>query len=200
MKRAALAAALFSLSFATPAFAQQLKDGVIEAVQIEAVITVLVVDPKARQVVVRGPRGGVATLNVPKNAQNLDQVKQGSQFKVKYVEAIALSIRKGGKPSAMAGEEIKLAPKGGTPGGIAVRTAQIAGVVEAVDYTNRYIALRGPKSNVVSLKVADDVKLEELNAGDRIALTYVQALAMEMIPTGPAKKAPAKKDGAKKAG
>lgn len=199
MKRATIAAALCSLALAPPAFAQQLKDGAIEAVQIEAVITVLVVDPKARTVVVRGPKGGVATLNVPKEAQNLDQVKQGSQFKVKYVEAIALSIRKGGKPSAMAGEEVKLAPKGGTPGGIAVRTAQLAGVVEAVDYTNRYIALRGPKSNVVSLKVADDVKLDELNAGDRIALTYVQALAIEMIPQAPAK-APAKKGAAKKAG
>jgi len=195
MKRAAIAAALCSLFLAAPASAQQLKDGAIEAVQIEAVITVLVVDRKARTVVVRGPRGGVATLNVPKEAQNLDQVKQGSQFKVKYVEAIALSVSKGGKPAAMAGHEVKLAPKGGTPGGYAVRTAQIAGVVEAVDYTNRYVALRGPKSNVVSLKVADDVKLEELKAGDRIALTYVQGLAMEMIPQEPA---PAKK-AAKKA-
>jgi hypothetical protein len=200
MKRITIAAALCSLSLAAPGFAQQLKDGAIEAVQIEAVITVLVVDPKARTVVVRGPRGGVATLNVPKEAQNLDQVKQGSRFKVKYVEAIALSVRKGGQPGAMAGQEVKLAPKGGTPGGIAVRTAQIAGVVEAVDYTNRYIALRGPKSNSVSLKVADDVKLEELNAGDRIALTYVQGLAMEMIPADPPK-APAKKKAApKKAG
>jgi len=199
MKHAAIAAALCSLFLAAPGFAQQLKDGAIEAVQIEAVITVLVVDPKARTVVVRGPRGGVATLNVPKDAQNLDQVKQGSRFKVKYVEAIALSVRKGGQPSATAGEEVRLAPKGGTPGGIAVRTAQIAGVVDAVDYTNRYIALRGPKSNIVSLKVADDVKLEELSAGDRIALTYVQGLAMQMIPQEPVQ-APAKKGAAKKAG
>ena len=59
--------------------------------------------------------------------------------------------------------------------------------------------MRGPKQNTLALKAADDVKLEELNAGDRIALTYTRALAMEMIPQPAAEKpAPKKKAAAKK--
>jgi Cu/Ag efflux protein CusF len=192
MKSKAVAAALLA-AFVMPAHAQPLKGGAIAASQIDAVLTVLAVDQKARTVTVRGPKGGVTTLKVPPQAQNLDQVKQGAQFRVKYVEAVAVGVRKGGTPDAIVAEEVRLAPKGGTPGGVVVRTQQLAGVVDAVDYTERYIALRGPKGNTLALKVADDVKLEGLRAGDRIAVTHTEALAMEMIPQAPAKKPAAKK-------
>jgi hypothetical protein len=192
MKRSAAAAA-FLFAIVLPAHAQPLKGGAIAATQIDAVLTVLSVDQKARTVTVRGPKGGVTTIKVPPQAQNLDQVKQGSQFRVRYVEAIAIGIRKGGSPAAIATEDVRLAPKGGTPGGVVVRTQQLAGVVEAIDYTDRYIAVRGPKGNTIALKAAADVKLEGLSAGDRIAVTHTEALAMEMIPQAPAKKPAAKK-------
>jgi hypothetical protein len=81
---------------------------------------------------------------------------------------------------------------------VVVRTVQLAGVVDAVDYNERYIAVRGPKGNVVPLKVASDVDLKQIAAGDRITVTHTAALALEMVAQAPAKKAPAKKEAAKK--
>ena len=93
---------------------------------------------------------------------------------------------------------MKLAPKGAKPGGVVVRTVQITGVVDAIDYTDRYVAVRGPKGNVVALKVATDVPLDQLSAGDRITVTHTAALAVEMVAQAP-QKAPAKKEPAKAA-
>jgi len=180
-------AALFSLAF-IPAAQAQVKDSAVVVEETEAVVTVTKVDKKARTVTFRGPKGGVATLTVPKEAQNLDQVKPGQQYKLKYVESVAVDIRKGGKPAAAASEQIKLAPKGAKPGGAVVRTVHLAGVIDAVDFTNRYVAVRGPKGNTVSLKVADNVPLDQLSAGDRISVTYTEALAIEMVAQAPAKK------------
>ena len=190
MKHVALAV-LFSLALISSAPAQ-VKDAAVVVDETEAVVTVTKVDTKARTVTFRGPKGGVATLTVPKEAQNLDRVKPGQQYKLKYVEAVAVAIQKGGKPAAAAAEEVKLAPKGGKPGGAMARTVHLAGVVDAIDYTNRYVAVRGPKGNTVSLKVADDVPLNELAAGDRISVTHTQALAIEMVAQAPAKKQSAK--------
>jgi hypothetical protein len=106
---------------------------------------------------------------------------------------VAVEIRKGGKPAAAASEEVKLAPKGAKPGGTVVRTVHLAGVIDAIDYTNRYVAVRGPKGNTVSLKVAENVPLDQLSAGDRISVTHTEALAIEMAAQAPAKKEPAKK-------
>jgi len=188
-----IAALLCSLAL-VPAAQAQVKDAAVVVDEVEAVVTVTKVDPKARTVTFRGPKGGVATLKVPPEAQNLDQVKPGQQYKMKYVEAVAVAIHKGGAPSAAAGEQVKLAPKGAKPGGVIVRAAQISGVIDAIDYTNRYVSVRGPKGNTVALKAADDVALDQLTAGDRISITYTEALAVDMVAQAPAKKAPAKKE------
>jgi hypothetical protein len=185
MKRTAIVAVALAVGFAQLSHAQ-LKDAVAVE-QTEAVVTVTKVDMKARTVSFRGAKGGVATLMVPPEAQNLDQVKPGQQYRMKYLESVAVEIQKGGKASESAAQEMNLAPKGAKPGGVMVRTQQIAGVVDAIDYSNRYIALRGPKGNVLSLKVADDVKLDQIAAGDRIVLTHTEALAIEMVGQAPVK-------------
>lgn len=196
MKAAAIAAVVFSLA-AVPVCNAQVKDSAVAVKETEAVVTVTKVDKEARTVTFRGPKGNLGTLSVPPEAQNLDQVKPGQQYRMKYVEAVAVQISKGGAPSGSASEQVKLAAKGAKPGGMVVRTLQLAGVVEAIDFTDRYIAVRGPKQ-VVSLKVADDVPLDQLSIGDRISVTHTAALAIEMVAQAPAKKAPAKKEAAKK--
>jgi Cu/Ag efflux protein CusF len=195
MKRIALAVAVLS-SAVSLAYAQ-VKDSAMAVQEAEAVVTVTKIDKEARSVTFRGPRGNLGTLDVPKESQNFDQVKVGQQYKMKYVEAVAVSISKGGAPSAAAAQDVKLNPKG-KPGGVMVRTVQLAGVIDAVDYNERYIAVRGPKGNVTPLKVAGDVDLQQLAAGDRISVTHTAALAIEMVAQAPAKKAPAKKEAAKK--
>ena len=192
MKRTAIAAVVFSLAV-VPVCSAQIKDSAVAVKETEAVVTVTKVDKENRTVTFRGPKGNLGTLTVPPEGQNFDQVKPGQQYRMKYVEAVAVEIRKGGAPAASGSEQIKVSPKGANPGGIMARTVQLAGVVEAIDFTDRYIAVRGPKQ-VVSLKVADDVPLDQLSIGDRISLTHTAALAIEMVAQAPAKKAPAKKE------
>jgi len=190
---------LIGLFFLFPLIAAaQVKDSAMAVQEAEAVVTVTKIDKEARTVTFRGPRGNLGTLDVPKESQNFDQVKVGQQYKMKYVEAVAVEIRKGGAPSASAAQEMKLNPKGAKPGGVVVRTVQLAGVVDAIDYNERYLSVRGPKGNIVPLKVAQDVDLKQIAAGDRISVTYTAALALEMTAQAPAKKAPAKKEAAKK--
>jgi hypothetical protein len=170
------------LGLTAQAAAQSLKDSAVVADQIDAVVTVVSVDQKSRTVTVRGPKGGVAKLNVPPEAQNLDKVKAGDRFRMKYIEAVAVAIGKGGEPASDDKRDIKVAPKGGKPGGMVVRTHTRTVVVDAVDYTNRYIAVRGTNGPAQSLKVADGVPLEQLSAGDRISVVHTEALAVELEP------------------
>src|SRR4051812_34576571 len=153
-------ALLCAFALVAPAAAQTYKDGAMVADQIDAVVTVVSVNQEKRTVTVRGPKGNVATLNVPSEAQNLDKVKQGDRFRMKYIEAVAVGISKGGEPVANESRDVKVSPKGATPGGVIVRTQKRSVVVDAVDYTNRYIAVRGTSGATLALKVADQVPLE----------------------------------------
>jgi len=162
--------------------------------EVEALITVVAINKQTRTVTFRGPRGNLVDMQVPQEAQNLDQVKKGSVFKIKYAEALAVSITRGGAPSKGEEQDMKLAKKGANPGGTAVRTRHVSGRIEAIDLKNRFVAVRGPDNHTESLQVGDDVKLEELQVGDRITVAYTQALALEMVPQAkPATKKKAEK-------
>jgi hypothetical protein len=185
---------LFAAAFLLAASVQAQPRAAMAGAEVEALVTVVSIDKQRRTVVFRGPRGNEVELQVPPEAQNLDQVKKGSVFRVKYAEAIAIAITRGGAPSKGEEQSVQVAKKGATPGGTAVRTRHISGVVEAIDTKNRYVAVRGPQ-RTVSLQAGDDVKLEELQVGDRISIAYTQGLALEMVPQPKKAKPEAKKKG-----
>lgn len=149
--------------------------------EVEALVTVVAIDKAKRLVTFRGPRGNLVDMRVPPEAQNFDQVKKGSVFKVKYAEALAVAVTRGGAPAKGTEQTVRGAKKGDNPAGTAVRTSFVSGRVEAIDLKSRYVAVRGPE-RTVALQAADDVKLEELRIGDLITLAYTQALAIEMVP------------------
>ena len=189
MKRTILAAALL-----VPVVALAQPKAAVVADQIEAVVTVTKVDAKARTVTFRGPKGNLATLQVPPESQNLGQVKPGDRFKITYAEAVAVAITRGGQPHAAVDETVQLAPKGAKPGGYKVRTFQASGVVDAIDYKSRHVAVRGPKGNTLALPVAADVSdFDKLSVGDKITLVYSQGLALEMVAQEKPKPAAKKK-------
>ncbi|MGZ8156523.1 MAG: hypothetical protein ACXWUK_14595, partial [Burkholderiales bacterium] len=169
MIRALIAAAILSmLSFSSIA-GEQPKAAAIAVAESEGVVEVVSIDRKAYTAVVRTRNGATLQLNLPREAQNLDRVKPGDRFRMRYVEALALALHKGGSASASGGETVKLAPKGGTPGGVVVNTKNITAVVNAVDRSARTLAVKGPLKNVMVLKVADDVRsFDEIAIGDTI--------------------------------
>lgn len=181
MKRTIVAAACL-VALAAPAVAQSVKDGAIAVRQSEGVVTVLEVDVQKRSVTIRSPDGSMKTLQVPPQAQNLDRVKKGDRFRVRYVEAVAVGIRKGGEPAASDKEDVRVAPKGADPGGVIVRTQERAFVVDAIDAKNRSIAAHGSDGAVQAFAVADDVPLEQLAVGDRVAIRHTEAFALQLEP------------------
>ena len=188
MKTMLLGAASAALISVSPVHAQPA--GAAVGGEVEALITVVNIDKARRVVSFRGPRGNVVDMNVPPEAQNLDRVKKGDVFKIKYAEALAVSIARGGAPSKGEQQDVQLAKKGANPGGVAVRTRHISGRIEAIDRKGRSVTVRGPERSV-ALEAGPDVKLEELQIGDTITVAYTQALALEMVPQP--KKAAAKK-------
>lgn len=177
------------LMFAMNSFAaEQPKAAAVIAAEADAVVELVSVDKASRMALFKGPAGNLLYINVPPEAQNLDRVKPGDLFRMRYLEAVALALNKGGKASGSEAQVVKLAPKGGTPGGAVVNTKQMTTVITAVDRPSRTITVRGPQNNAVTLKVADEVRaFDELAVGDTIAVTYTEALALQMIPGARAK-------------
>lgn len=174
---------LLALALLVPALALAQPRGAVATEVVEVVVTVTKVNVKGRTVTVRGPRGNLETLAVPPESQNLDRIKPGDRFKLTYSQAFVIALTKGGRPAATSDRMIQVAPRGAKPGGYEVRTHSISGVIDAIDYKTRYVAVRGPKGNTLAFPVSEEVKdFDKLSVGDKITIAYSEAIAVEMVP------------------
>lgn len=61
------------------------------------------------------------------------------------------------------------------------RLTEISATVEAIDLAQRKVTLKGPKGNVVSVTVGEEVKnLAQVEVGDEVAVQYYQSLALSL--------------------
>jgi hypothetical protein len=178
--RAVAVVILVAASAACASTQEAAKPGVIAVDVIEFTSTVEAIDYQKRTIVLKGPDGRGRTFVASKEVRNLDQIKPGDLVKGEFVEETALFVRKASDPpEATEMSSVSLAPKGKKPGVVFVDTAQVTANVEAVNYQQRTITLRGPQGNVTTYKVGDAVKrFNEVKTGDQVVLRVTDALAI----------------------
>jgi len=163
------------------------KPGVVVADVTRITATVEAVDQAKRTVTLKGPQGRTVTLTVPPEAKNFDQVKVGDKLKAKYVDAVAIFVRKSSDPpDASETQAVAVAPRGQKPMAAAINTVEVSANVEKIDYQKRLITLKGPEGNVRTIKVDPRVKrLNDVKVGDDIVLRRTEAVALEVTPPKP---------------
>jgi len=66
------------------------------------------------------------------------------------------------------------------PAGVAARQVTVTASVEAIDKETPSITLKGPEGNVVTVIVMDPKNHEKVKVGDKLAITYTEALAISV--------------------
>jgi hypothetical protein len=67
----------------------------------------------------------------------------------------------------------------GKPGVVRVETATITATVEGIDYDKRTVDLKGPRGNMVTLKVGPEAKnFKQIKTGDHVTAKYYRSTAI----------------------
>ena len=160
--------------------------GVTETTTMTA--RVQAIDLKTRKVTLKPKNGKAFTIQVSEDARNLPQVRVGDTVVAKYTEAVAVDINR----DTSTGGITSRAPLGAMPGGTVRNTVEIIANVLAIDAKTRRVTFQGPE-NTLTVKVPAEVKMNKLEVGDQVRLTYVEELAISVERTAPAKGAAKKK-------
>ncbi len=75
------------------------RPAVAAAREVSAIAKVTAVDPKAKTMDLKGPRGNTVTIDV-QNQDHFKVVKVGDEVRINYTEAVAVSIEPAQKPAA----------------------------------------------------------------------------------------------------
>jgi len=144
--------------------------------KVTVIATITAIDQKTRSITLRAENGDEDTFTVGPDVQRFNQLKVGDRIGATYYESLVFDLRKGANPStpsgdAVAGGRIKEVP------GAMVGTQQTRTVtVKAVDKAAGTITVVAADGRTMTRKVDDKKNLEGVSPGDRIDITYTQAL------------------------
>lgn len=161
--------------------------------QITAKVTA--VDPAKRSVTLQSASGKTRTIEVGDQVRNFDQIKVGDTVHVKYTQALALEVKKGGGALSAPAAEGAITPPPGPgekPGGVIAHKVTATVEVVAVDHAKHLVTVRGPEGNEADVEAQDPEQLKNLKKGDHVQITYVEALAIAVKETPPKAAAPQK--------
>lgn len=163
--------------------------GATVAYTTELRATVEALDQTTREVLLRGPGGGLVSVVAGPDVRHLDRIRVGDQVVVRYVEALAASLARpdGTGASSVQGQAgiLRSAPAGSRPGAVVGGQIRTTVQVEAVDRAKNTLTFVGPSGAVRTVAVRDPEAqrfLQTLNAGDRLDLVYTESLAVAVEP------------------
>ncbi len=190
--RRALALTALAAALACPVAAQQkseAKKPIVEKETQSITATVEAIDAAKRELTLKGPKGNLVVIAVPESAKRFSEIKVGDELAIQYTEAVAVEVKKAGDSAKLGTTEQSSGQRtdGAKPGGVFSRTVTETVAVAAIDAAAPSITVRRADGNTLSFRVRDRKNLEGVKPGDKIVLTYVEALAVQ-VSTPPAKK------------
>jgi len=113
-------------------------------------------------------------------------VHKGDEVVIRSLEAVAFEVVKAGEaaPGASVKEEVKTAPKGQKPAGMATRQVTLTGTIAAIDKQARTVTLKGPDDQSRTIRVRNPENLERVQVGDHVTISYTEAIAISVEKPG----------------
>ena len=142
--------------------------------------TVVSVNQETRHVTLKDDQGKKFTIVAGPDVRNLKQVKKGDVLTITYTESIAYQVAKAGsaKPDVSTSTDVSRAPLGEKPGGSVKDTVSVRATIAAIDKATSHVTLQGPNGKTITVKAKDPTKLDMVQVGDVVDITYTEALAI----------------------
>jgi hypothetical protein len=153
------------------------------ATVVEATATVVAINAKTRVVTLKGASGKTMDVVAGDEVKNFSQIHVGDNVTIQYREALTLELKKTkDAANAAAAAGAVAAPVGAQPAAAAVAQVTVLADVVAIDPKKSTISLKGPAGNVVDLKVNNPDHFKVVRKGDKVEVTYSEAMAIAVTP------------------
>ena len=141
--------------------------------------TVEAINVTTRTLTMKGPKGNYMDIVVPDSVQRFSSIKVGDTLTARYYENLVIRKKQPGEPDVdTAGEGIT---KGGMekPARTAAKQRTITATITALDPKVPSITLSGPNKWTYSARIEDKKVLDQVKVGDKVDLTWTEALLLE---------------------
>ena len=143
---------------------------------------VAAIELQSRTLTLQKPDGTYTTVVVPEAYERFPGIKVGDTVTARYYDNVVFrKLNPGEKADDSASGAIAPAP-GTRPAGTASLQRTITTTITAIDEKVPSITFTGPNNWVYSAKVQNRPLLKTVAVGDRVAITWTEALSIEVTP------------------
>lgn len=145
--------------------------------------TITAIDSTSRTLTLRDDKGNEDTFSVGPAVQRFNELKVGQKVNITYYESVVFQLVKPGEKGAGTSSEAALnRGTGALPGGTAATQQKMTVTVKSIDPTVPSLTVATEDGRIVTRKIENKKNLENLKPGDRIDITYTQALVTSVAP------------------
>ena len=138
--------------------------------------TVEAIDHGNRTVTLKGPKGNYVTIDVPASVTRFDSIKVGDKLTATYYENIVLNVQSRVRSPGTLPQAAVTKSDSTKPGATAAKQRTITAEITAIDMKVPSISFKGPNGWAYSSKVQDKDALSKVKVGDKVDITWTEAL------------------------
>lgn len=145
------------------------------------------IDATTRTLTVKQRGGDFVPITVPKAVERFPEIKVGDTITARYHDNIVIRLKPAGEAAVDTTSESVTKGTGVSPAGTAAAQRTITATIVAIDNKVPSVTFKGEKVNwTYSSRVADKRALAKVKVGDRVDITWTEALMVSV--TSPAKR------------
>ena len=149
---------------------------IVKTQTVTKTVTIEAIEPTHRMITFKDEQGAMDTVQAGPAITRFDELKVGDKVTFRYYESIVYQLKKEGASGADKGEVALSHGTGQARGGTLAQQITVTVTVVSVDPNVPSITVKTQSGDVVTRKIEDKKNLEGVAPGDRIVITYTQAL------------------------
>ncbi len=152
---------------------------------ITVAATVEAIERSSRSLTLKGPDDKLMTITVPADVKRFDALKVGDTITAMYYENIVLRVKPPGEKAVDTTSQSITPTPGGKPGATGATQRTITATITEIDANVPSITLSGPNNWTHSSRIADKAVLKQIKVGDRLDITWTEAVLVSAEPPKP---------------
>jgi hypothetical protein len=150
--------------------------------------TVEAIDSVHRTMTVKGPQGNYVELVASPDFKRFSEVKVGDKINVRYYDTVVVRMKAPGEKDVDSATEAATPGKGLKPSGTVAKQRTITATITELDPKVPSITFTGPNNWKYSSRIQDKSVLKTYKVGDKLDITWTEAVILSLETPTPAKK------------
>lgn len=146
--------------------------------------TVEAIEASSRTLTLKNPDGTYLTTTVPETMKGFSEIKVGDKVSARYYENIVIRMKQPGEKDVDTASAAATPSGTAQPGGTAAKQRTITATITAIDQSVPSITFTGPNGWKYSSKVQDKMALAKVKVGDKVDITWTEALLVSLEAPG----------------